>query len=69
MSKKYEKTYKYLNYVKNLLILVLAVTSCVSIFAFASSVCVPVSITSSAIGLNTCEECETLFRRVIKYLY
>ena len=69
MSEKYEKTYKYLNYVKNLFVLVLAVTSCVSIFAFASSVCVPVSITSYAMGLNICEACETLFRRVIKYLY
>ena len=29
-------------------------TCCVSIFAFASLVCVPVGITSSAVGLKIC---------------
>ena len=42
MSEKYKKTRKYLNYVQHLLILVLTVTGCVSIAAFASLVCVPV---------------------------
>ena len=46
MSEKYKKTCKYLNFVKNLLILVSTVTNCVSISAFASLVCILVGITS-----------------------
>ena len=46
MSETYKKTYKYLNYVEHLLILVSTVTGCVSISAFASLVCVPVGITT-----------------------
>ena len=49
MSEKYKKACKYLKYVKHLLILVSTVTGCVSISAFASSVCVPVAIKSCAI--------------------
>ena len=52
MSEKYKKTYKYLNYIEHLLILVLTVTDCVSISAFASLVCVPVYITCSAVGIK-----------------
>ena len=52
MSEKYKKTCKYLNYVENLRILVSTVTGCVSISAFASLVCVPVGITSSAVGIK-----------------
>ena len=48
------KTCKYLNYVEHLFILVSSVTGCVSISAFASLVCVPVGITSSAVGLKIC---------------
>ena len=54
MSEKYKKTYKYLNYVENLLILVSAVTGCVSVSAFASLVFVPVDITSSTAGVKIC---------------
>ena len=54
MSKTYKETCKYLNYVENLLILVWTVTSCVSISAFPSLVCVPVGITSSAVGKKVC---------------
>ena len=54
MNEKYKKTCKYLNYLQHLLILASTVTGCVSISAFASLVCVPVGITSSAVGLNTC---------------
>ena len=54
MSEKYKKTCKYLNYIENLLILLSTVTGCVSISVFASLVFVPVSITSSAIGLKIC---------------
>ena len=54
MSEKYKKTYKYLNYVENLLILASTVTGYVSISAFASLVCVLVGITSSAVGIKIC---------------
>ena len=48
MSEKYKKTYKNLNYVKHLLILVSTITSCVLTFSFTSFT--PVGIASSAIG-------------------
>ena len=54
MSEQYKKTSYYLNYVENLLILASTVTGCISISAFASLVCVPVSITSSALGIYIC---------------
>ena len=54
MSKKYKKTCKYLNYVEHLLILASTITSCVSVSAFASLVCVSVDNTSSAIRINIC---------------
>ena len=54
MGEKYKKICKYLNYVLHLLILVSTGTGCVSISAFASLVCVPVGITSSAVGINIC---------------
>ena len=54
MSEKYEKKFKYLNYVEHLLILVSTVTSCLTISAFASLVCVPVGITSSVVGIKIC---------------
>ena len=54
MSEKYKKTCKYLNYVENLLILASTVTGCVSSSTFASLVCVPVGIMSSAVGINIC---------------
>ena len=37
-----------------MLILVSTVTGCVSISAFASLACVPVGITSSAVGIKSC---------------
>ena len=54
MREKYKKICKYLNYVENLLILSSTVAGCVSISAFASLVCVPVGIMSSAVGINIC---------------
>ena len=54
ISDKYKKTCKYLNYVEHLLILSSTVTGCVSISAFASLVCLPVGITSSAVGISIC---------------
>ena len=46
MSEKYKKTCKYLSYVENLLILVLAVIGCVSTSAFALLVEIPDSCRS-----------------------
>ena len=54
MGEKYKKTCKYLYYVEHLLISASTVTSCVSIFAFASLVCVSLRIANSAIGLKIC---------------
>ena len=54
MSEKYKKACKYLNYVEKLLILVSTVTGCIGISEFTSLVCVPVGITSSAVGLKIC---------------
>ena len=54
ISEKYQKTCKYSNYAEHVLILVLTITGCVSISAFASLVCVPVGITSSAVGIKIC---------------
>ena len=44
----------YLDYLEHLLILVSRITSCVSMPAFASLVCVPIDIMSSEVGLKTC---------------
>ena len=58
MSENYKNSCKYLNYVEHVLILVSTVTGCVSNSAFATLVCVPVGITSSAVGLGTlCNYC------------
>ena len=54
MNDKYKKTCKYLNYVEHLLNLVPTYTSCVWFSAFASLVCVPVGIASSAVGMKIC---------------
>ena len=54
ISEKYKKTCKYLIYVENLFILSSTNTGCVLVSAFASLVCVPVSIKSSAVGINIC---------------
>ena len=54
LSERYKKTCKYLNHVKHLLILASTITICVSISAFTSLVCVPVGITSSAVGIKIC---------------
>ena len=51
---KCTKTCKDLNYVEKLLHLVSAVTGCVSISAFTSLVCVPVSILSFVLGIKIC---------------
>ena len=54
MSKKCKKTRKCLNYIEHLLILILTVLGCVSFFSFTSLVCVPIGITTSALGIKIC---------------
>ena len=58
------KKHVSIDYVENLLILYSTITGYVSVSAFASLACVPVSITSSAIGINTC----LITARIKKYL-
>ena len=57
MSEKYQKTCKYSrkhsDYVEHLVILAATVTSCVSISAFSSLICVPVGIMSFSVGTKT----------------
>ena len=52
VSEEYKKTCTFLNYIEHWLILVLRVTGCISISAFASLVCVLLGITSSAVGIK-----------------
>ena len=54
MSKRYKKVCKTPNYIENFYVLASTITGCVSISAFASSVGIPIGITSSAFGLNIC---------------
>ena len=54
MSKKHKKICTTLNYTEHFLIVSSAITRCISIFVFASSVGIPVGIMSSPIGLKTC---------------
>ena len=54
MSKKHKKLCTILNYTEHFLILASAITGCVSISAFASSVVVSIGILSSAVGLKIC---------------
>ena len=63
MSEKNKKTFRCLNYVRNLLILVSTVTGCVSISVITSLVCVPVGIKSSAVGIKIC----AITARIKKY--
>ena len=51
MSKARKRVYAILNYSKHFLILVSAITECVSISVFVSLLGIPTGTTSSAIGL------------------
>ena len=53
-GEKHKKARKYLNSAESLLILSSIITGCVSISAFASLVCLPVGIMSSAVGIKIC---------------
>ena len=52
MTKKHKKYRCVFNYIDHLLIVIFTITGCVSIFAFASLVGIPIGITNSAIGLS-----------------
>ena len=54
MSWKHKKICATLNYIEHILFLDSTITGCISISAFASLICIPIWITSSAIGLNIC---------------
>ena len=54
MSKKHKKVCTTLNYIEHFLILASTITECVCIYAFVSLICIPIGITSSAIGLKIC---------------
>ena len=54
MSKKHKKVCTTLNYNEHFFILASAVTGCISIFAFASLLGIPIGITTSTIGLKIC---------------
>ena len=49
------KSCRTVNYLEQSLFLVSTVTGCVSISVFASLAGIPISITSSAVGLKICE--------------
>ena len=49
MSRKYKNVCATLNYIEHFLILASTITGCISIFAFASLIAVPIGITSFAI--------------------
>ena len=63
MGKKYKRSCKYLNYVEHLLILSSIITGCISIYAFASLICVPVGISRFAVGIKIC----AITARIKKY--
>ena len=52
MSKKHKRVCTTLNYIEQLLILPSAVSACLSIYAFASLVGIPIGITSLAVRLK-----------------
>ena len=54
MSKKHKKACRFLNYTDYSLIVISAITGCVSISAFASLIGIPIGIACSAIGLKIC---------------
>ena len=73
MIEKYKKTFlKYLNYAEHLLMLPSRITSCDSISAFTSLVCVLAGITSSTVGIKICvitagiKKCKSIIKKTKK---
>ena len=54
MTEKHKNVCRGLNYFQHFLVFLSAISDCVSIFAFASLVCVPVGIKSFVLGLKVC---------------
>ena len=54
MNEKYKKVRRDLNYFEHFLVIVFALSGCVSVSAFASLVGFPEDIASSAVGLKIC---------------
>ena len=54
MSKKHKNVCRVLNCIEDSLILIFAITGCVSISAFASLVGISIGIMSSTIGVKIC---------------
>ena len=54
MSKKHKKVCTTLNYIEHFLILASTIKGCISIYAFASLIGIPIGMMSSAIGLKIC---------------
>ena len=52
ISRNHEKVCAALNYIEHFIILASAITGCISSFAFASLLHIPIGITSSATGLK-----------------
>ena len=52
MSRKHKKVCTTVSYIEHFLILVLIIVGCISVYAFASFIGIPIGITSSAIGLK-----------------
>ena len=55
-----------MNYIEHFLILASTITGCISISAFASLLCIPIGITSSAIGLKICAIPAGIKKSIIK---
>ena len=60
MSRKHKKLCGILNYIKHFLILAYTITKCISVFAFASLLGIPIGIISSTIGLKFVQQLQEL---------
>ena len=60
MTEKHKKVCSTVNYTEHFLFLGSTITGCVSIFAFASLVGIPIGIKSSAMGLKICTIAEAI---------
>ena len=60
MSRKHKKLCGILNYIKHFLILAYTITKCISVFAFASLLGIPIGIISSTIGLRFVQQLQEL---------
>ena len=65
---KHKKVCTTLTYIEHFLILASTITGCISIYAFASLIVIPVVITSSPIRLKICAICARIknFKSIIK---